>query len=83
MSLVVVYSVGEIKTKRETYLWHTGEEFLQMADQYDVVEIYADGDELTWLILKYNNLPWPRAPVVYWYGDMAKQIYMFLLTYGG
>lgn len=67
--------VSDATFGRQPWSWHVGEACPVGYDKIDsVVEVQADGDELSYIIRRFTNLPYPVTRSARWFGDMAKFI---------
>lgn len=59
----------------KTIQWHTGEDtkILNQIPSKSISEVYADGDELSFILESIKNLPYSQVhPYCVWYGEMAR-----------
>lgn len=66
------------RSKPEGYEWNVGRP-VPSVRVGEVVEIQADGDELSHIDSTFSGtLPVPKKSVAHWYGDLARTIYLNL-----
>lgn len=64
--------------------WHVGKPSpVNYKEIPKVVEVQADGDELTFILNRFINLPATTSPVQRWFGDHAKMIASLVYSSSG
>jgi len=74
--LYIVQTVGTRKVTKER-TWWVGQKVPQV-NVDTVIEVQADGDELTHVKSRCSIKPLSEGPVANWYGSDARQVYRSL-----
>jgi hypothetical protein len=73
--LYICTSVPDSYTGKKEYTWHIGNVPPGNYNSHNVTSVQADGDELTYLIQTFKNIPYHKTSAVQvWLGDYAKFI---------